>query len=269
MADLGVKIASSNDLQCYPEQGYAHIRRSPCLAGYLDEIQSEISNIATSMGNPDPFSDDTSVLPNGELRTSFYRALRYLPSLAKLGSCSELTGISKALGMQNPIVMNASNIRMDEGGNNPNSFAWHQDYTYLLGSMNSVTYWIPMQKVSKTLGGIEIVPASHRKGLAEFEATNETVKEKTSNVAPKEIRLVAPPTENIQAVELDRGDLIVFSQFLLHRSLNHLGSRVRWTIQVRHSDASDPTFLRHGSPMGDTNTIFRNPELLAELKERL
>jgi hypothetical protein len=255
----------NDQIKNFSDDGYLLVEQASWILHHLEILQNEINTLADQLGISRPFSDEIFNIPNEDLKTKFYRGLRYLPSLAQLGSCEELISMSKALGLKNPIVMNASNIRMDEGGANPHSFHWHQDYTYLLGSLNSLTYWIPMQKVNKTLGGIEIVAGSHKKGLEPFEPENESVMLKTSNVSPKEIRLVSPPHDNIQAISLERGGLVAFSQFLLHRSLDHEGPHVRWTIQIRHSDASEPDFLRHGCPMGDTSTIYQNPELLIEL----
>ena len=117
--------------------------------------------------------------------------------------------------------------------------------------MNSITYWLPLQPVSSTLGGIEVVPGSHRESLRKFKVMNEAAKSKSSHLSPNDIVLEEEPKEPGDAVELEYGDGIVFSQFLLHRSLEHSGHRIRWTVQVRHSDALDENYRDRGARMGD------------------
>ncbi|MEX0346025.1 MAG: phytanoyl-CoA dioxygenase family protein [Rhizobiaceae bacterium] len=253
----------------FQEQGYATITDCDALKSETDQIKDDIDSLALSYGFSAPFGDSGKSfdVPPGTDRTNFYRSLRYLPSLGRLANSELLCGFSKQLGLEQPIVMNASNIRMDVGGHNPNKFHWHQDYTYLLGSRNSVTYWIPLQDVSQELGGIELVPGSHQFGLSDFSTTNDTVEEKTSHVSPSDIVLKDEPVSGAEAAQLNYGDGLVFSQFLLHRSLEHRHSRVRWTIQVRHSDAMEPFYREHGCPMGDTTTILRQAELSQALRK--
>lgn len=260
-------IFSSKDNVHFQELGFATFKDVSDLRPYLDDIKEEISTLARSYGFADPFGDDQAHFdpPQGDERHRFYRSLRYLPSLGRLANSLLLTNASKQIGLSLPLVMNASNIRMDQGGHNPNKFHWHQDYTYLLGSLNSVTYWLPLQPVSATLGGIEIVPGSHKENLRQFKIVNEEASAKTGQLSPNDLALAEEPKDPRQAVELDYGDGIVFSQFLLHRSLEHSGPHTRWTIQVRISDALEDHYREFGCPMGDTTTILRHDELRSKL----
>ena len=254
----------------FAQNGFAKITGSAELKQFTDDIIREIKELAqsheidVSMGH----RCASKPIPQGPNRTNFYRGLRYLPSLGRLANSHMLTALSKELGLARPIVMNASNIRMDDAGENVNKFHWHQDFTYLLGSKNSITYWIPLQDVSSTLGGIEVVAGSHKKGLAEFEVTNDVAKQKTSHISPNDIVLSSEPSQTATPMELNYGEAVVFSQFLLHRSLEHTGHHTRWTVQIRHSDATDAFFREHGCPMGDTTTILKQETLLNALKDR-
>lgn len=260
-------IFSSENKDQFKELGFAALKSAPGIVGYLDDIKEEISELACSYGFVDPFGNGEVQFdpPKGEDRNRFYRSLRYLPSLGRLANSNLLADASKQIGLSLPLVMNASNIRMDQGGHNPNKFHWHQDYTYLLGSLNSVTYWLPLQPVSATLGGIEIVPGSHKENLRQFKIVNEAAKMKTGHLSPNDLELAQEPTEQKQAVELEYGDGIVFSQFLLHRSLEHASPHTRWTVQVRVSDALETHYREFGCPMGDTTTILQHDDLRSKL----
>ena len=54
------------------------------------------------------------------------------------------------------------------------------------------------------------------------------------------------------------GDLIIFSQFLLHKSTRNFSDKIRWVAQVRHSDLSEKKFKNAGYPFGDRENIFFN-----------
>ena len=260
---MSLEINSFNDL------GYSILISSDALKAAIDEIRNDVIDLAHSYGFEIAIGeeDEGSEVPLGADRSNFYRSLRYLPSLGRLAHSSILCDASVKLGLRRPIVMNASNIRMDKGGVNPNKFHWHQDYTYLLGSSNSVTYWIPLQNVSRELGGVELIPGSHASGISEFVEASETVKQKTSHISPSDIVLKTEPETAAEAVDLQYGDALVFSQFLLHRSVEHSGPHTRWTVQIRHSDALEPFYREHGGPMGDTTTILKQPELLQALRK--
>jgi len=262
-----MEVFSAEGKQNYNELGFSIFRNAPNLLGYLDDIKNEVDQLAHSYGFMQPFCGDQEHFdpPIGEQRNRFYRSLRYLPSLGRLGNSTLLSETSKELGLSMPLVMNASNIRMDQGGKNPNKFHWHQDYTYLLGSMNSITYWLPLQSVSATLGGIELVPGSHRENLRKFKVTNDAARSKSGHLSPNDLVLENAPENDGSPVQLEYGEGVVFSQFLLHRSLEHIGPHTRWTVQIRVSDAQDESYREFGCPMGDTTTILQHDALRSKL----
>lgn len=252
----------------FDEDGYVILNERPWLQTHLSDMKSDIADVAAAYGLDDPFSEAGIAVLEGDARTAFYRSLRYLPSLSRLAASPRMLEIVKGLGLKTPLLMNASNIRMDEGGENPHKFAWHQDYSYLLGSVNSVTFWIPFQDVSDDLGGVEMVSGSHRAGLYAFHAANEQAKTKGANLSPKDIALDLPPDEPGQIANMAPGEMLVFSQFLLHRSHGHQGHHTRWTAQIRYSDASDPDFTSFGAPLGDNTTILLRDDLRTALRQQ-
>ena len=165
--------------------------------------------------------------------------------------------MSEKLGLKKPIVMNASNIRMDFPVQNPNKFEWHQDFPYLMGSSNAVTYWLPLQAVSAEMGSIEIISGSHRAGLASYNVSADSARSKSAQLSPQDLVLADQSKLKGAPVEMGYGQGIVFSTFLLHRSIVHVGNSIRWTVQVRHSDAHDEFFIKNNCPMGDRTTILR------------
>ena len=65
--------------------------------------------------------------------------------------------------------MHSYNLRMDLPEEDEFLFHWHQDSTYLLGSANALTYWIPLVPVSRaSVGSIAVIPGSHRDGIRAY-----------------------------------------------------------------------------------------------------
>lgn len=63
-------------------------------------------------------------------------------------------------------------------------------------------------------------------------------------------------TEPAVAVKANRGDIVVFSQMLLHRSTPNQSRHPRWTAQIRLSDLGCAWFTRNRCPTGEKRNIF-------------
>jgi phytanoyl-CoA hydroxylase len=194
-------------------------------------------------------------------RSLFYRGLRYLPSITHL-ACSELLlSISKQLNIMQPAVMHSYNLRMDMPHEPQFLFHWHQDITYLLGSKNSITYWMPLTKVNAYHGSIEVISESHSEGLFPYFYTGDGIPPPSKSMSPSDIKLVQEPLGEAKLIEAEPGDVVVFSQFILHRSTPNNPDQVRWAAQVRHSDLAEVEFQEAGFPFGDCQNIFHNDYL--------
>lgn len=188
-------------------------------------------------------------------RGAFYNMLRYTPSLNVLSGCQEIVNMSRELGLKTPMVMKASNLRMDLPNEDEFLFHWHQDITYLLGSLNSLTYWIPLTPVNKLNSTIEVIPGTHRSGIVPFKYAGSEALQKSKVMSPKDIRLQKEPQEPSIFIEAEPGDVVIFSQLLLHRSTPNRSNLSRWAVQIRHTDI-DPQFIAAGCPLGDRGNIY-------------
>jgi ectoine hydroxylase-related dioxygenase (phytanoyl-CoA dioxygenase family) len=211
------------------------------------------------------YDDETSAekiaaLPPNR-RKAFYHALRYLPSTTQLACSPLLLHISKQLKLMKPAVMHSYNLRMDMPNEPQFMFHWHQDITYLLGSKNSITYWVPLTPVNEHRGSIELIEGSHRQGLVPFHYTGEGAPPLHKSMSPRDICLDVEPTDDAKMIKAEPGDIVVFSQFLLHRSTPNYSNQIRWASQVRHSDLGEADFQEAGFPFGDCANIFHHDYL--------
>ncbi|NKB20130.1 MAG: hypothetical protein GKS01_06235 [Alphaproteobacteria bacterium] len=239
------------------EMGYVHI---PGFFDVGDELQPIIDDIARCgerICDEFDFYDASYIEALGqEQRSTLYNLLRYLPSLTRLTSSETLLDSSRRAGMEFPMVLRSYNIRMDTPNRDEFLFHWHQDITYLLGSANTLTYWIPLVEVDENNGSVEVVPGSHRQGIRPFRYTGEKALARDTVLSPSDARLIEEPETAGVTITAKPGDLVLFSQFLLHRSTPNRSRQTRWTVQIRHADAFDQNFIDAGYPCGDATNIF-------------
>ncbi len=187
-------------------------------------------------------------------RSQFYRVTRYLASLAAMSAAPRNLALCRDAGMKFPCVMKSCNIRMDTP-ENKNLFHWHQDTTYLLGSLSGLTFWVPLGDVNEEKGTVELIPGSHKSGFYPFRCTLSNLSPKSS-LSPQDVLLEQDPEEEPLRVNAKAGDLVVFRQMLLHRSTPNRSDSIRWTIQLRYADLMEETFREAGYPLGDNTNIF-------------
>ncbi len=248
------------------ENGYEIIRGFYDYDRNLAPIFQEIDRLGLSM---DPgFAHDRPSTLDPDQQSRLYGALRYLPSLVRLAANESNLDLASRLGLEAPAVMHCFNVRLDAPAKEAFNFHWHQDLTYLLGSLNSLTYWIPLTRVDADHGTIEIVPGSHRSGLFPMRYTGNGSPTRTQVMSPKDVVLENEPGPDDETifVEANPGDLVVFSQLLLHRSSPNHSDQTRWTVQLRYADLMEQEFVDEGYPFGDRTNIFHTgyPALLEQ-----
>lgn len=101
---------------------------------------------------------------------------------------------------------------------------WHQDDFYVKGNDEELTVWIPLFDTKVQQGCLQVMPRSHIGGKVPH----------TLKVGKK--TLPASGYENeIRYVEMNRGDALFFSSFLLHQSSLNISDEIRYSIQLRYT----------------------------------
>lgn len=110
----------------------------------------------------------------------------------------------------------------------------HQDWRSMQGSLNSCVIWIPLVDINTDLGALEIVPGSHLDGLL-----TESVQHSFGmvNVSDEMQKKIIP-------VEVEQGDALLFSAFLIHQSGENIMDSPRWSCHFRYNDLSEHTFIQ-------------------------
>lgn len=108
----------------------------------------------------------------------------------------------------------------------------HQDWRSMQGSLNSAVIWIPLIDIDSDLGALEILPGSHLAGL------------RTDHIDSGfgMVKLTDEEIQNLLPVEVEAGDVLLFSSFLIHQSGNNITNKPRWSCHFRYNDLDEPSF---------------------------
>jgi len=148
--------------------------------------------------------------------------------------------LAQFLGVQRPLISTKASVHlMDDELKVPNGYHKsppHQDWRSIQGSLDNVVFWIPTTPVRGGVNGLEVVRQSHLLGLLE---TSQHVM--TPTVADPRIR-----EEQFEPIDVEPGDVVAFSSFLVHRTSDKSDGLVRIAISTRFNNAEEPTFLERG-----------------------
>ena len=112
---------------------------------------------------------------------------------------------------------------------------WHQDSAYMPDTENDthLTVWLPLVDVKLENGPLQFLPGSHKSGL------------QTYHRVPGEtfaVPVLSPTSSDtdIDTLEMQRGDLLVFNNLVFHRSLVNHSDSIRWSTDFRFSRTGTP-----------------------------
>jgi len=192
---------------------------------------------------------------NPEDYISCMKTIHNLPTIFEIGSSDKVIQVLKSIGLKKPIfssipMINLHNKRVaaDEG-------YWktpiHQDWRSVQGSLNCAVVWISLVDINEDLGALEVLPRSHLKGLLPADEDDWYMHVKDGIINEEEF----------VSVPMKAGDALFFSAFLIHRSGTNITEKLRYSLQFRYNDISEPTFIERGYP-NPYNSVRPQRELI-------
>lgn len=174
----------------------------------------------------------------GQAHTSSVALKRFVQQPIYVEACEKLIGADADL------YFNQAVIKPPEVGQ---SFAWHQDSGYVVTDpLEYITCWTAIGRSFIDNGCIWIIPESHKWGLKEH------VRD------PAEQALVAQFDDDSGAipVEMEAGQVAIFSSLMLHRSGPNTSGEVRLGYVPQYHV---PNVVRAdtGEPFGDRHPVLR------------
>ena len=158
---------------------------------------------------------------NRKIWTSVYDLLKFNINLYSLSGENFIKDICKITQINYPYFSTKPYVRVDMPHDTIHSFKAHQDYPFNLGSKNSIVIWIPLQETNKIHGCIKVNEKSH--------------KSKKVHKADKNL-LIDDKNLNFMDVPCKLGEILVFSQYLIHKSGNNISDKIRFSVQLRIND---------------------------------
>lgn len=158
-------------------------------------------------------------------------AARECPYIYNYGTSSKVLNLLKKIGLKLPNLNIKPLLLFSSKELATHKFYWkteaHQDYQRMMGSLDSVVLWAPISKISKNMGYLQIVEGSHLEGLHSHTDSGPGFFIKNQN------------ERKWKSIVMNRGDLLVFSSFLLHRSGLNQSKKIRMTATWRYDNLFD------------------------------
>jgi ectoine hydroxylase-related dioxygenase (phytanoyl-CoA dioxygenase family) len=154
----------------------------------------------------------------------------------EIGVALDQAGLFRRAGMAAPIVW--PTLRADLPGELTYVLPLHQDYA-TTRCRTAWRLWIPLRAVDAHHGTMEVVARSHHTGPFPYIAQNTGQPE----IEPGEIERRGL---NTQILELAAGSAVIFSPWLVHRSVPNGSRRAKWVLLLHVQDLA--TFINPDDP---------------------
>ena len=234
---------TEKDLASYNEQGFLKIRHpvilklnteiqqilqrySLVLLERFDEASDHLSRFSKA-SFPEIINWCVSNEKEGRISRSFYEVLPALAEIIELVNHPLYLSIARQVGLSLPIPGTLPLLRIDRPRESVHNTPAHQDYWFSMLSHNSIVIWFPPVAIEEEMGLLQVIPKSHKHGLVPFK--------RGDNDNPFKVAEVIPDSDYIK-VPIRMDELLVFSQFLIHRSGINISQNTRVAMQQRYND---------------------------------
>ena len=241
------------DRHGYNENGYALLeglfdaREVDCIRDEAKEIfisQMRRHGLASSDAlSEEAFERGMFALFEADLAafTNCGKHAQHLISLHRLSLDQRIVGLLNELGLEFPnistrpvLYFNSPRLAKKEVYHR---LAPHQDWRSMQGSLDSVVVWVPLVDVDRALGALEVLPGSHKQGLLPAD-----MEDGYGHIA------ASFDTAAFVPIEVEKGDALVFSTFLVHQSGTNVTESIRWSCHFRYNNLREHTFVDRGLP---------------------
>lgn len=166
----------------------------------------------------------------------------------------------------------ANGVRIDRPGSTRHLAPWHQEFQYQFRSLDAVTFWMPLVPVTAEMGPVVLARGSHRGGVEPLIDISGNGEADMASGAYGGLRLAdeatIPQRYELCAPTSEPGDLFAFDFLTLHASAPNVGTRARWTAQIRYFNFDDPygTTIRWAGGVKHGTTLAQANALLADAR---
>ena len=162
---------------------------------------------------------------NKNLISKLYDIAPDLYEIHEVTTNKTLISIVKRLGIEYPTVGTNITLRLDRPNDKKLKTTLHQDIWYSMISDNSLTIWFNVSKLSKIDGPLQVCKTFKKNKIYNF---------LDNNLGTFTAKL--NEEFNFDEIHLNENQILIFSQYLLHKSGNNFSNKPRASIQIRYND---------------------------------
>lgn len=201
-------------------------------------IQNEKDPLNSGLMKLNDIRKDKSKLDSIQI---IYNTIRKLPELFELITNEDLIKVVKRLSNLEDINENASPYiweafcRIDPPQDGTFDLKWHQESYFTLPNSNSVQLWAPIVNninLEET-GTISAISDSHKIGEIPHSIIRHNDNYVSESITPDKVEKYK---DKNQIFSLNVGDVLLFHEHLIHRTINNQGSKVRYTMIANYSN---------------------------------
>lgn len=245
------------DAALFREQGYLLMKRffDPAEVKCIQDEAKAVFAAQMRRHGIDPGADATEEQFAGAMFRLFELDLpaftncgkqaQHLISLHRLSLDERIVSALNALGLDFPNVSTRPVLYFNHPKLAKKEVYWrlslHQDWRSMQGSLDSIVVWLPLVGIDRSVGALEVIPGSHKGGLREAD-----LEDGYGHISREEMERI--DESQLVSVEVERGDALFFSTFLLHQSGTNVSDRLRWSCHFRYNNLSEASFVERGYP---------------------
>lgn len=134
---------------------------------------------------------------------------------------------------------------------------WHQDGGYTeaggadgpVDTLRMVNIWTPLVPAREANGCMQFIPGTHKLGVVPHERRQHYLEISADHLDARVRQAVS--------IEVDPGDITLFHNLLFHQGLPNRSKTVRWSLDWRYQDATQPTMRKENGHIARSR---RHPE---------
>ena len=238
-----IRPLTADEEASYKKNGFL-IYKSEAVRAYRNDVIEDVRKISlrliAHLGHSEKTVHELDALPFDDLvlwcqkhddeqriTRAFYEMYPTMPDVISKISHPLLLWLAKAVGITTPAAVTVPAIRVDRPFVKKFMTLPHQDYWYSMVCDNSVVIWCALTKIIREMGYLGAVPGSHTNGILPFMTSDQG--------ATFSLKNDYPPEKYIDVI-LEDDEILIFNQYLVHKSGYNEGDRPRITMQVRYND---------------------------------
>jgi hypothetical protein len=260
--EIGSKGFSSDlspaELSCYNEDGILILAAPSSIQDLQQQFLGECCLFLKKWKKMQVFPADLpSVLAtlsqtDRETVGKLYKVSRRFPSVKQLAANPFFVSLAARI-MNTSLVSccNYVNVRMDFPGEKKYLVPLHQDFPYIQGSLNGVTFWLPFHSLESEHGIPSVIKRSHKQGVHKvIEYTLDEIKGSGAKSFELANQNEYDESQFTTLSNLQSNQFLALDTCLLHRSNVNRHTEARLSVQLRFDDMFNNESFGRNYPEG-------------------